>query len=254
MRIAAGSSPAGRRGRRAAAARDDHRRLGSRALAVQVVADRAVVDDEQRPRVVGVRRVGVVGEPRVEHLADARDRRLPGPDRAARRRRLHRRIVQDRRGAGRLRSRHGCTGCALVAFSFVELGHARARTTSCCGRRARSSGSGERSARRRDVARDRGDGARGRRRARCAAITTVPEIGFAMKVGRLRLPPVPRLPDRRRTGPRARAPSPDRSACSRRPPSRSSTRRPGSSRSARSRPSGRPVSRRWPAAPWSRSR
>ena len=47
---------------------------------VQVVTDPAVVDDEHRPGVVHVRRVGVVDEAGVEDLVDARDRRLPGPD------------------------------------------------------------------------------------------------------------------------------------------------------------------------------
>jgi hypothetical protein len=40
-------------------------------VAVEAVADHAVVDDQQRPRVVGVRRVRVRGEPSVEHLVDA---------------------------------------------------------------------------------------------------------------------------------------------------------------------------------------
>ncbi len=40
-------------------------------VAVQVVPHRAVVHDQQRPRVVGVRRVRVGGEPGVEHLVDA---------------------------------------------------------------------------------------------------------------------------------------------------------------------------------------
>ncbi len=46
-------------------------------VAVEVVADDAVVDDEQGPRVVGVRRVGVVVPVGVEHLGDAGDGRTP---------------------------------------------------------------------------------------------------------------------------------------------------------------------------------
>ena len=49
-------------------------------VAVEVVADDAVVDDQQRPRVVRVERVGVGGEARVEDLGDPRDRRSPSRD------------------------------------------------------------------------------------------------------------------------------------------------------------------------------
>ena len=48
-----------------------HGRLGAAVPPVEVIADRPVVDDEQRPHVVDVRRVRVVGESRVEHLTDA---------------------------------------------------------------------------------------------------------------------------------------------------------------------------------------
>ena len=46
---------------------------------VQVVADSALVDDEHRPRVMGVRRIPVPEEAGMEHLTDARQRRLPSP-------------------------------------------------------------------------------------------------------------------------------------------------------------------------------
>jgi hypothetical protein len=52
---------------------------GAVLVTVEVVADGALVHDEHRPRVVGVRRVAVLHEAGVEHLADARQRRLPGP-------------------------------------------------------------------------------------------------------------------------------------------------------------------------------
>ena len=44
---------------------------------LEVVSDRALVDDEHGPRVVRVRRIRVVDEPRVEDLVDAGDGRLP---------------------------------------------------------------------------------------------------------------------------------------------------------------------------------
>lgn len=59
----------------------DHRWLRAALTAVEVVADRAVVDDEDRPGVVGVRRIRVVREPSVQHLSDPRDGRLPRTDR-----------------------------------------------------------------------------------------------------------------------------------------------------------------------------
>jgi hypothetical protein len=74
-----------------------HRRRQRAVLvAVEVVSDGAVVDDQQGPGVVGVRRVGVLGEPGVEHLGDPRDRRAPGADVLGRA--SHARNVQDRRG------------------------------------------------------------------------------------------------------------------------------------------------------------
>ena len=69
----------------------------SHAAAVQVVADRAVVDDEDRPGFVAVRRIGVTDEAGVEHLADPRHLRRPRLDMApARQFRVHVKIVQDR--------------------------------------------------------------------------------------------------------------------------------------------------------------
>jgi hypothetical protein len=48
----------------------DGARRGAVLVPVQVVADHTVVDDHQRPRVVRVGRVDVVGEARVEGLGD----------------------------------------------------------------------------------------------------------------------------------------------------------------------------------------
>ena len=62
----------------------------------------------------------MVGEPRVEHLADAGDRRLPRPDRDSGDRRLHRRIVQDLPATGRRSVEAMEHLVALVAFSFVS--------------------------------------------------------------------------------------------------------------------------------------
>jgi hypothetical protein len=56
----------------------DRCRGGTVRVAVEVVADRAVVDQQQRPRVVGVRGIGVVGEPRVQHFGQPRHARAPG--------------------------------------------------------------------------------------------------------------------------------------------------------------------------------
>ncbi len=62
---------------------------GAVRLAVEVVADRPVVHDQQRPGVVGVGRVDVLGEAGVEHLADPGHGRLPGPDLVVSRHRWH---------------------------------------------------------------------------------------------------------------------------------------------------------------------
>jgi hypothetical protein len=75
----------------------DRRSIGQPLVPTEVVADCAVVDDEQRPDVVGVRRVCMLGEPGVQDLTDARHRRLPGEDGVVPD--VHdRRIVQDRVG------------------------------------------------------------------------------------------------------------------------------------------------------------
>jgi hypothetical protein len=64
-------------GARAARVRDVRRQQqdrpagGTVLVPVQVVAHHPIVDDHQRPRVVGVRRVPVVGESGVEGLGDA---------------------------------------------------------------------------------------------------------------------------------------------------------------------------------------
>jgi threonine/homoserine/homoserine lactone efflux protein len=52
----------------------------SAVLGLEVVCDRALVDDEQRPCVVRVRWVRVIDEPRVEDLVDAGNGRLPCTD------------------------------------------------------------------------------------------------------------------------------------------------------------------------------
>jgi hypothetical protein len=46
---------------------------------VEVETDAAVVDDQHRPHVVHVHRIGVVDEPGVQHLADALDGGPPCP-------------------------------------------------------------------------------------------------------------------------------------------------------------------------------
>ena len=50
---------------------------------VEVVPDGARVDDQHRPRVVGVQWVGVVDDLGVEDLADPGYRGAPGPDSTA---------------------------------------------------------------------------------------------------------------------------------------------------------------------------
>jgi threonine/homoserine/homoserine lactone efflux protein len=88
-------------------------------MAAKVVADRSVVDHEQRPDVVRMRRVGVVREPRLEDLADTRDRRLPGSDGGAFVGSHDRRIVQDASRPPRYRL--GMERfIALVGFSFAS--------------------------------------------------------------------------------------------------------------------------------------
>lgn len=96
-----------------------HRMLRPVGASTEVVPDRAVVHDEQRPHVVGVGRVGVVREAGVEDLADPRDGGLPGADRRGSRGDCHLRIVQDacRRASYR---RFVETLVALAAFSVVS--------------------------------------------------------------------------------------------------------------------------------------
>ena len=75
---------------------DRHPRAGGPVVPrLQVVPDRTLVDDEHGPRVVRVRGIGVVDEPRMEDLVDARHRGFPGPDPFARRGRQQASIVQD---------------------------------------------------------------------------------------------------------------------------------------------------------------
>ena len=107
----------------------DHRSLRRALRAVEVIADGAFVDEEQRPDVVGVGRVGVLGEPRLEDLADAGDGRLPRMDGNRSRstqlldrlRRVHRRrIVQDRDHCPGLASGPMNELLALLGFAFVS--------------------------------------------------------------------------------------------------------------------------------------
>ena len=100
----------------------DHRRQRAVGSPVKVIADRAVVDEEQRPRVVRMRLDSMLAERRVEHLADARHARLPGADLDPIGRRLaHRRIVQDPRPAAAYgRPVDGGWLAGIVAFSVVS--------------------------------------------------------------------------------------------------------------------------------------
>ena len=80
------SLPVAATGCRAAVVNDLRRKHADRRttcapmLAIEVVADLAVVDDEDRPGVVRMRRVGVLVKLGVQHLADAGHRRPPGPN------------------------------------------------------------------------------------------------------------------------------------------------------------------------------
>lgn len=76
---------------------------GATLEAVQVVADRAVIDDQQRPGVVDVHGVGVLGEVCVENLHDARDWGAPGGDLLPGH---HAKNVQDAEGADPGVSKH----------------------------------------------------------------------------------------------------------------------------------------------------
>ena len=74
---------------------DRHSSAGGATVApLQVVPDRALVDDEHRPGLVGVPWVDVIDEPSVEDLVDAGDRRLPCANPFAARRQQAK-IVQD---------------------------------------------------------------------------------------------------------------------------------------------------------------
>lgn len=74
------------RGGRGAVVRDVRRQQGHRVVRgavlvpVQVVPYGPVVDDEQRPGLVHVHRIGVLGEVGVEDLHDTRNARAPGGD------------------------------------------------------------------------------------------------------------------------------------------------------------------------------
>lgn len=95
------AEPAGTGGRAAVvrhARRQDGHRLARRPAAalVQVVADRTVVDDEDRPGLMAVRGIGVVHQTGVEHFADPRHARCPRLDVTATRPfRVHVKSVQD---------------------------------------------------------------------------------------------------------------------------------------------------------------
>jgi hypothetical protein len=58
----------------------DRRAPRATVTAVEVVSNLTVVDDEDRPRVMRVRRIRVLVKLSVEHLADAGHRRPPGPN------------------------------------------------------------------------------------------------------------------------------------------------------------------------------
>ena len=74
---------------------------------VEGVADRALVDRQDRPGVVGVARVGVVDEAGVEHLAHPCDVRVPRLDVLVRAGCDHAKNVQDGHARPGVRSRHG---------------------------------------------------------------------------------------------------------------------------------------------------
>lgn len=107
---------------------DRHPGTGRAAVpGLEVVLDRAFIDDEHRPRIVRVRRIRVIDEPRVEDLLNAGNRRLPCADPLVR----HvqdARIVQDPRGGPVLDGLHADSIppasvvnelVALAAFAFV---------------------------------------------------------------------------------------------------------------------------------------
>ena len=90
---------------------------------VEVVADLTVVDDEDRPRVVRVRRVGVVVKLGVQHLADAGYRRPPRPNSLGRHGAGHAKNVQDTpRGGEPVLGGDMRDLQALVLFAVVSSG------------------------------------------------------------------------------------------------------------------------------------
>ena len=97
----------------------DHRRLRGALVPVEVVPDGPCVDEEERPDVVDVGRVGVRREGRGQCLADTRDRGLPRNYGRGFNARRHRRIVQDRRRAAAYGREMG-TLIGLIGFSIVS--------------------------------------------------------------------------------------------------------------------------------------
>lgn len=69
--------------------------VGDTGPAAQSVCHGPRVDEHQRPLAMGVRRVGVIGHPRVQHLAHPRDCGVPGAEVRGRMGARHARNVQD---------------------------------------------------------------------------------------------------------------------------------------------------------------
>lgn len=97
----------------------NHCPVGAPGPATEVVPDRAVIHDEQRPGVMRVRRVRVLPDRGVKDLADPRNARVPCPDRGSVRALGHRMIVQDHPAAP---AQHHAMDevLALVGFSFLS--------------------------------------------------------------------------------------------------------------------------------------
>jgi hypothetical protein len=96
-------------------------------MVVQVVTDRALVDDEQRPRLVGMLGVSVIGEPCVEDLHDAGHRRCP------RTYRRHAHNVQEpSRAAEHPRTVRFEAKIAVLLRDDLEMWH-RSNVTGLCG-------------------------------------------------------------------------------------------------------------------------
>src|SRR5262249_28383214 len=94
-------------------------------MAIEVVTNGAVINDEQRPGAMRVGGVGVTGESGVKDLADTGHRRRPRPDSVRSRPDPHARIVQDPAavqslGSGNARKRSLSSLAALVVFAFVS--------------------------------------------------------------------------------------------------------------------------------------